>query len=610
MTPIQFAYDNGQKTVMSFIRDLTGIDYSNSNSFSEFAKISDNFFIKNKKAEVSDDDDFLKLEEEANKDFGDEHFDDVEDNEKSSNVSSFDPSDEKNKLKYGRPKLYFSSDENSDFERDTSYMPNYLKSILSAELFTEFKKAQEKDVPLFKMIEIPESLKRPFQISQDFSDLIIDMINELIESDDLRNVDYESYIEKLSNLFLTENHEAQKFKEDSHKLVIDAYNNAFKKNCGLDCAEFIFSRSDEILKEQMCYIIGLGIERKPENSELETLVIEVHSDQSPKKSKKLIEASSPIMKKSPSPQKKTLVCPEPPLIPPPPPPDDDEPPTKQKEAPKAPLRPPSPPLVPPSPPPYDEYDDEEPSTSQKESQKPPSPSGSQVESLNDSPQKVHQDSLLEIPNQFQQDSMDESFSQSEKDSLLDSSQKVHQDSLLEIQNQSQQDSLLDSHDQNLPDSMMESPNNSQNESILDSADQSLFESPIESVIESPNQSLLETPQGLDDNGEPPLNESTGVIDENQLEELIKAALPSDMFDQMSQNKSEGKLPEMIPNDKNEEIIDFINFYAQMDDLTSFTYDEYIQHLVNAYMSNGEEEEEAFIDENVYSKDYFSDDNNN
>ncbi|KAK8891981.1 hypothetical protein M9Y10_029203 [Tritrichomonas musculus] len=507
ITPLQFAYDNDQKAVILFIQELTGIDENNSYSFDKFSKYSDDF-IKSKKVEVSDDDDFLKLEEEANKDFGDGSYDDIVDNDRSSDVSSFDPSNEKKKLKFGNnytaPKIVFSSDEFSDLERDTTYMTNYIKKILTNDIFDEFKKAQEKGIPLFKMIEIPPNLNRPFQISQDYSDLIVDVINEMIETDELTNVTYDKYIDKLNKLFYTESHE-NKFKEDSPKQVINAYKKLFDQSCQTDCLDFIFTRSDKLLKNQLFDILDMATEKSFEGSELETLVINLDKDIKYSPKNKNVN-NSPIIPRI-SPQKPKLVCPTPPLVPPPPPSDPPSPP------PSPPATPPPPPATPPSPP-----------------ATPPSPPASPPDQKSEPIPK----SLPESPHESSSQLQDEPFSQ---------------DISIETPPQS--------------------PGQVTEESF--SHEFSIESLPQESPVGSPHQSPSLSP-----------NESY-EIDENEIREQIKEALTASLFEQMSEAQSEGKLPELIPGES--EIVDFINFTAQMEQLCDYSYDEYIEHLVDAYIDS-------------------------
>ena len=82
-------------------------------------------------------------------------------------------------------------------------------------------------------------------------------------------------------------------------------------------------------------------------------------------------------------------------------------------------------------------------------------------------------------------------------------------------------------------------------------------------------------------------------------------MTASLFEQMSEAQSEGKLPELIPGES--EIVDFINFTAQMEQLCDYSYDEYIEHLVDAYIDSYAQDDYMEDRTDFWSEEYNNDD---
>ena len=281
-TPLDIAEDNEQEIIIDFLQDYDSLNDSyqtGQSPFQTYANFSNNFFdpiSPSKHAGNVSDDDFITLEKKVNE----ENF--SSDEKSSSNIESFDIEFERknipaaasrNKSK-SPPKINFSSDSES-YSSQSNYLLNYLKQILNENLFMEIRDLQQKGT-FFKQIEVPFKVQRPFHISSDFSDLIIDVINEMVEADHLYEYTYDQYIEKLFKTFDTK----EEFKEQSNKEISGQYQQIFEDNQ----LSLLFYISDNVLKKQLTNIIGV---KEPLVSDLETIVIDSNfEDTRPRKDRK------------------------------------------------------------------------------------------------------------------------------------------------------------------------------------------------------------------------------------------------------------------------------------------------------------------------------------
>lgn len=259
MTPLQIAEDYGHNNIVDYLSELISFDdsFSNQKSFNDFSKFSNNFLIKNKKAEVSDDDDFLRLEEEVNQSSGNENNASPSGKNLSSDLQSFNILNERKLLNSPNQSKSFSSDSDIEIYTEPIYLREYIEGILTKTIFTNIQNAQKTGKTVFMIIEVPDGLQRPFQISKDFSDLIVDVINELIEKDNLVDCTYEQYIKKLYDM-LNDQIEDVPYKEQSPKEVLAFYKSVSETNANENLLDTIFSISDRILTYQIADILSIS----------------------------------------------------------------------------------------------------------------------------------------------------------------------------------------------------------------------------------------------------------------------------------------------------------------------------------------------------------------
>lgn len=86
-------------------------------------------------------------------------------------------------------------------QRKESKEREYIRQFFTEDAFNTIKEKKSKG-QFYLMIEIPKTVQKPFTISKEASDLIVDLLNETVDSSNLNEFHYESfldYIEKLLN---------------------------------------------------------------------------------------------------------------------------------------------------------------------------------------------------------------------------------------------------------------------------------------------------------------------------------------------------------------------------------------------------------------------------
>ena len=116
-------------------------------------------------------------------------------------------------------------------ERRESREREYIRKFFMESLFNTIKEKKAKG-QFYPMIEVPNTVQKPFNISQECSDLIVDLMNETVDSTNLDEFTYETFldlIEKLLNsggqwtlkqrLTFPESIAAKKVQVDEHEQV-------------------------------------------------------------------------------------------------------------------------------------------------------------------------------------------------------------------------------------------------------------------------------------------------------------------------------------------------------------------------------------------------------
>ncbi|OHS94328.1 hypothetical protein TRFO_11183 [Tritrichomonas foetus] len=276
-TPMKIAQIKGHQNVIDLLTDALPVDQScppSPSPFDDYVSKTSALLdpIPNISKDISDDD-FLELENEVNNEYSDEKplnpssESYVQEFDRNTFLTSSTTTSSKSLNIESKSKItgiHFSSDsENSSMIQSDPYLLTYLKGIMPQKLFEEVQKLQ-KNGTYFKTIEIPEGLNRPFQITNDFAELIIDVINELVDTDQLYNYTYDGYIQKLFSMF---NNETDKFKEDSPQMIISQYHSMIDDNQ----MHLMFSISDKMLKKQVFSVLSIG---EQPMSDLETTIID------------------------------------------------------------------------------------------------------------------------------------------------------------------------------------------------------------------------------------------------------------------------------------------------------------------------------------------------
>ena len=124
----------------------------------------------------------------------------------------------------------------------------FMRQFFSRSLFEAVKSAQLNHHPLPK-ISIPPTTQKPWQFTEEYCDLIVDVVTEITESTNIIEYDYEEYLEFLSNFFVRGHYQRSKtVLPELEKFRQKRYDNFLLENA--------FNVSDVILSAQLHDIIG------------------------------------------------------------------------------------------------------------------------------------------------------------------------------------------------------------------------------------------------------------------------------------------------------------------------------------------------------------------
>ncbi|KAH0795354.1 hypothetical protein GPJ56_000803 [Histomonas meleagridis] len=132
-------------------------------------------------------------------------------------------------------------------QRNESEFITYVKSFFTEQKFEKIKREKETGALFTDIVDVPPNIKRPWRISQEDSDLFVDLINELNDITNLSDYTYDEYLKYVEACL---HDQVKSVKCDP--IVADKEQNVAE----IEQIKFVINISDEILKKQFLQCIA------------------------------------------------------------------------------------------------------------------------------------------------------------------------------------------------------------------------------------------------------------------------------------------------------------------------------------------------------------------
>lgn len=132
--------------------------------------------------------------------------------------------------------------------KEDSEIRAFLRQFFTAEVFQncQNRKSLGQSIPL---IHIPDTARRPFKYPPDYLDLVIDLVNEIIETEDIVGMFYEQFLDHLEAILGAEPIEM----EPNYITSLHAQSEIECDNTGID---ILMRIADSILESHTDYVLG------------------------------------------------------------------------------------------------------------------------------------------------------------------------------------------------------------------------------------------------------------------------------------------------------------------------------------------------------------------
>lgn len=134
--------------------------------------------------------------------------------------------------------------------RPESELKKYLRNIITEEFFESVKYAQmRKDISL-PLFVIPPNVQKPWQFTNEYCELIIDVVNEFAKITDLKNYTAEEFLDYLYNFF-------DKSHNQRNKTIFAELETLYQKKYDEFLLTYSIDFSDSLLQCQLDSVLGI-----------------------------------------------------------------------------------------------------------------------------------------------------------------------------------------------------------------------------------------------------------------------------------------------------------------------------------------------------------------
>lgn len=148
------------------------------------------------------------------------------------------------------PQSPLQSQRGSPKSKGESDLKRYLRSILSEELFKAAKEVQAQNLDDYPVIKISPNVQKPWQFSDEYCDLIVDVVTELIQTTKLFDFTFEGFLEYLSYFF-------EKARKEKQKTIFPELEQIHQREFDEFIMSYTIGYADSLLEHQLDYILGV-----------------------------------------------------------------------------------------------------------------------------------------------------------------------------------------------------------------------------------------------------------------------------------------------------------------------------------------------------------------
>lgn len=146
--------------------------------------------------------------------------------------------------------LEVKAPETKDRARPESELKKYLRNIITEEFFESVRYAQIRNDISLPLFVIPPNIQKPWQFTNEYCELIIDVVNEFAHNTDLNNYTTEEFLDYLSNFF-------EKSHNQRNKTIFSELDSLYQKKFNDFLLTYSIDVADSLLQYQLDSILGI-----------------------------------------------------------------------------------------------------------------------------------------------------------------------------------------------------------------------------------------------------------------------------------------------------------------------------------------------------------------
>ena len=146
--------------------------------------------------------------------------------------------------------LEVKAPETKDRARPESELKKYLRNIITEEFFESVRYAQIRNDISLPLFVIPPNIQKPWQFTNEYCELIIDVVNEFAHNTDLNNYTTEEFLDYLSNFF-------EKSHNQRNKTIFSELDSLYQKKFNDFLLTYSIDVADSLLQYQLDSVLGI-----------------------------------------------------------------------------------------------------------------------------------------------------------------------------------------------------------------------------------------------------------------------------------------------------------------------------------------------------------------
>ena len=131
-----------------------------------------------------------------------------------------------------------------------SELKRYLRNIITESFFESVKSAQKRNDVLLPKIIVPPNVQKPWQFTNEYCELIVDVVTEITQTTNLINYTTEDFVDFLSNFF-------EKSHNQRNKTIFSELESMYQKKYDDFLLNYSIDIADSLLQDQIDYIFGI-----------------------------------------------------------------------------------------------------------------------------------------------------------------------------------------------------------------------------------------------------------------------------------------------------------------------------------------------------------------